>query len=190
MSTCARTMAGALKASIHERGQCHVRGPDAKNWKLPGQPPKFLDVWSINPQANYEFPFGVIVPESELRGGEWARHRDKGTVWLPAAKGEGVEIAIFLIRSALDQSSALAAAGWHTTIVNASLPDGRRLLVVAGKSLAHEAGKEDIDGFRSRARPFIEAAETPFKNPRGILFASDKLGTRRFVEIAAECEPS
>ena len=184
-----RTLGGALKASIHQGGQCHVRAPDPQHWKSPGPPPRFLDVWSINPQANYEFPFGVIIPETELRAGEWARHREKGTIWLPVGKGEGVEVAVFLVRSAADQSNALAAAGWHTTIVDTSLSDGRRLLVVAGKSLAHRTGQKDIDDFRRRARPLIDTAATPFKNPRGLLFATDKVGTRRFVEVAAVNEP-
>ena len=178
-----RTLGGALKASIHEGGRCHVRAPDPRHWLSPGNPSRFLDVWSIDPNANYSFPFAVVIPQPELRTGEWAQHRDKGTIWLPVATGEGVEVAIFFIRTAEDQSNALAAAGWHTTIVNAFLPDGRRLLVVAGKSLAHLERQAELEGIRNRVHPLLAAAPTPLRNPRALLFATDEKGTRRFVEI-------
>lgn len=182
----ARTLGGALKASVHESGQCHVRAPNSIRHGSPNASSHFLDVWSINPQAAYEFPFGIIIPEAQLRGGEWVQLRDKGTIWLPVAKNEGVEVAVFLIRSAADQSDALAAAGWHTIIVNTSLSDGRRLLVVAGKSMAHQTGQKDIDDYRAFAHRLIDTTTTPFRNPRGLLFATDKSGTRRFVEVAAQ----
>jgi hypothetical protein len=63
------------------------------------------------------FPFSIIIPEPELRAGEWAKHKDKGTIWLPVEKGKGIEVAIFLLRSNEDQSNALSlkAAGRSRT---------------------------------------------------------------------------
>jgi hypothetical protein len=153
-------------SSIHEGGRCRVRAPDPRHWLSPGNPPRFLDVWSIDPNANYSFPFAVVIPQPQLRTGEWAQHRDNGTIWLPVATGEGVEVAIFFIRTAEDQSNALAAAGWHMMIVNTFLPDGRQLLVVAGKSLAHLERQAELEGIRNRVHPFLAAVPTPLRNPR------------------------
>jgi hypothetical protein len=179
-----RTLGGILKASIHESGRCHIRAPDPEKWRSPGAPPRFLDVWSIDPHANYEFPFGIIIPEPELRSGEWVQHRDRGTVWLPVAKGQGIEVAIFLIRTDVDQSDSLATAGWHTTIVNTYLSDGRRLLVVAGNSLAHIERQGELEGIRNQVRPMLGTTPIPPLNPRALLIAADEKGTRRFVEVA------
>jgi hypothetical protein len=180
-----RTLGGALKASIHESGRCHVRAPDPSMWRSAGTAPKFLDVWQIDTLAQYEFPFAVVFPEPELRVGAWKKHRDRGTQWLPAEVGSGVEVAIFLIRSHADQSQSLAAAGWHRQLVDSPLSDGRRLLVVAGSSKAHLAGQADIEAMRQRAKPLLDSEASHYQNPRGLLFAVDAKGTRRFVEVSA-----
>ena len=182
-----RTLGETFKASIHESGGCHVRGPDPKHWRSPGIPTRFLDTWSIDPNAHYTFPFSIIIPEPEFRTGEWARHRDKGTVWIAANPEQGIEVAIFLIRSNEDQSNALAASGWHTTIVNTLLPDGRRLLVVASNAVAHfnierQAKLNDI---RRNAHQMLSTSATPFLNPRLLLLSASENGTRHFVEVAA-----
>ena len=180
-----RTLGGILKASIHESGRCHVRAPDPSLWRSPGAPPRYLDTWHICPQATYAFPFGIIIPEQELRAGEWAKHRDRGTIWLPTTVGQGIEIAIFLIRTPSDQSESLASAGWHTTLVNASLPDGRILLVVAGNTTAHLDRKAELDEIKAGARALISTASVAPANPRLLLFATNESGTRRFIEVAA-----
>jgi hypothetical protein len=180
----ARTLGGTLKASIHESGRCHVRAPDTKSWRSPGAAPHFLDVWSINPQSKYEFPFGIVIPEPELRAGKWPQYRDRGTVWLPVAKGNGIEVAIFLTRASSDQSNALKAAGWHTVIVNTALPDGRHLLVAAGNSIAHIERQAELENLRKQLRSMLVNSPSPSANPRALLFTVDGKGTRRFVEVA------
>jgi hypothetical protein len=90
----------------------------------------------------------------------------------------------FLIRTDVDQSDSLVAAGWHTTIVNTSLSDNRGLLVVAGNSLAHVDRQAELEEIRNQVRPLLDSSPTPYLNPRVLLTAVDKKGTRRFVEIA------
>lgn len=141
-------------------------------------------MWTINPQANYEFPFGIIIPQSELRAAQWSQHRNKGTIWLPVASGKAIEVAVFLIRTTQDQSNSLAAEGWHTTIVNASLPDGRRLFVVAGNSLAHVERQKELQNIRMQVGAYLRSLPNQPQNPRILLFATGPTGTRRFVEVA------
>ena len=125
-----RTLGGLMKTSIHESGRCHIRAPDASKWRSPGPAPRFLDRWSIDPAAAFSYPCGVIIPETELRTGNWKKHKDKGTIWLPVKAREAIEVAILLVRTEGDCSSLLAAGGWSAPIVDSQLPDGRRLLVV------------------------------------------------------------
>lgn len=181
----ARSLDGQLKGSIHASGRCHVRAPRPEHWKSPGTPPRFLEEWQIDPAAQVSHPFGICIPEPELRAGVWKQHRERGTVWLPARKGFSTEIAVFLARTIEDPRQSLVAAGWETVLVDALLPDGRRLLVVAGWSTAHIAWSQDIERFRDQAAPLIKSAAGSPSNLRGILLATDAKGTRRFVEVAA-----
>jgi len=71
-----RTLGRSMKVSLHASGQCHVRAPDPKGWTGKGEPPSFLDTWSIDTASQYQFPFSVVIPEQELRHGEWFQHRD------------------------------------------------------------------------------------------------------------------
>jgi hypothetical protein len=181
-----RTLGGSLKVSIHERGRCHVRAPNPKHWHSPSiEPPKFVDVWMINPQSNYEFPFGIIVPASELRLGPWAKHKDKGTTWIPTKAGASVEIAVFLTRAEPRPTAALTSAGWTTTIVVERLPDGRDLWVVAGETTLPEERRAELKRIKEIIRPNLVTLPAPPKNPRILLSAVDEKGTRRFVEAAA-----
>lgn len=179
-----RTLGSALKASIHASGRCHIRAPNPRHWRSPGPPPQFLQEWSIDSRSSCEFPFGIIIPEPELRAGRWAQHRDRGTIWLPVAQGQGIEVGIFLIRAAGDQSNSLATSGWHTTIVDTLFCDGRRLLVVAGNSLAHLHREAEIEEVRTSTRRMISGTPVSMENSRVILIAVDERGTRRFVEVA------
>jgi hypothetical protein len=113
-----RTLGGVLKASIHESGKCHIRAPNPSAWVSPGSPPPFVDKWTIEPRAAYAFPFAVIVPELELRQGEWKQHRDKGTFWLNVEKGKTKEVARFLVREQSDQRNALAQVGWKEFLLD------------------------------------------------------------------------
>lgn len=183
-----RTLGEKLKASIHESGRCHVRSPGPGFWRSPGAPPRFLEEWTIDPAAQVAQPFGIIIPEPELRAGPWKQHRDRGTVWIPARTGYSTEIAVFLLRPQQDPIPALVAAGWAGSIVDETLPDGRRLLVVIGWSTAHIAGQADIERFREQAAPLLSAADPALQNPRCVLVAADVRGTRRFVEVATSPE--
>lgn len=111
----ARTLGGILKVSLHESGKCHVRAPDPKKWLSGGEPPRFLDTWSIDPGSQYECPCGVIIPTSELRPGPWSKHKDKGTQWLTAQPDAAIEIGLFLTRVDPLPLSQLRSAGWHTS---------------------------------------------------------------------------
>lgn len=173
-----------MKASIHESGRCHARALDPTKWRSAGPAPRFLDEWSIDLKAAFSRPFGVIIPEPELRRGDWAKHKDKGTVCLPVKSGEGIEIAPFLVRTEGDCGPAFVAAGWHTRIVDTTLPDGRRLLVVAGKSMAHAERTEELRALRLTMGRLLTAHGAPIANPRAFLTAVDDGGARRFVEVA------
>jgi hypothetical protein len=138
----------------------------------------------INPHSTYEFPFGVIVPASELRQAAWARHKDKGTTWIPAKQGSAVEIAVFLTRAEPRPVNELASAGWNTIIVLERLPDGRDLWVVAGETQLPEERSVELESIKAQVRPLIAALPTVPANPRLLLFATNERGTRRFVEAA------
>ncbi|MFX0203610.1 MAG: hypothetical protein ACFFCW_46510 [Candidatus Hodarchaeota archaeon] len=180
----ARTLGGTLKVSLHENGQCHVRAPDPSKWRSPGSPPRFLDRWTINPRSQYEFPFGIIVPTSELTRAVWAKHRDKGTVWLPAKPGAAVEIAVFLTRAEPRPMNSLSSAGWNKIIVLERLCDGRDLWVVAGETKLPEDRRMELERIKRQVRPLIATLPAAPANPRLLLFATNEQGTRRFVEAA------
>lgn len=179
-----RTLGGYLKASLHQSGRCHIRAPDQRFWQSTRTPPPFLDTWTINQESQYEFPFGIIIPASELRRSGWAKHKDKGTIWIPAKPATSVEIAVFLTRAEPRPIEALATAGWTTIVVLERLPDGRDLWVVAGETAFPEDRKSEIENLKERIRPQLALLSTPPENPRLLLVAVDAKGTRRFVEAA------
>jgi hypothetical protein len=179
-----RTLGGALKASIHQSGRCHIRAPDPSKWKSLEPPPRFLDEWIIDPDVPYSHPFSVVIPEPELRAGQWKQHKDKGTIWLPVNSDEGIEVAVFLVRMDGDIDAALTASGWHTKLVDTLLPDGRRLIVVAGKSIAHVECAQELANLRTKMAAQLAAHSEPVENPRALLTAIDHRGIRRFVEVA------
>ena len=180
-----RTLGGIMKASLHETGHCHVRAPDPQKWRGVGDQPRFLDVWNIDVSANYQFPFAVVIPEQELRHGEWAQHHDKGTIWIEAAPGRGVEIAKFLVRANGDLSYSPEASGWSTMIVDAWVPDGRRLIVVAGDAAIPDTKLSELESVRLTARATLENSSTVVRNPRILLLSGpNEEGTRKFVEAA------
>lgn len=183
-----RTLGGTLKASIHQSGRCHVRAPDPGAWRSPGDPPRYLEEWNIDTQANFAFPFAVVLPESDLRAGEWKKHRDKGTIWLKVQKEKSKEVAVFLVRSDSDHKQALSRCGWHDILLDTKLVDGRRLIVVGGESSAHAERQEELAHIRNRARTLLESSSTAAANPRMLLVACDEKGTRRFVEVAVNEE--
>jgi hypothetical protein len=180
-----RSRGGTLKVSFHETGQCQVRAPDPSKWKSPGPPPRFLDRWTIDPYSRYEFPFGIIIPTSELRHAGWAKHKDKGTVWIPAKLGDAVEIALFLTRAEpRPPMNSLSSAGCDKVIVLERLPDGRDLWVVACETRLAEDRRIELERIKQQVRPFVSNLPSAPSNPRLLLFAYDKKGTRRFVEAA------
>ncbi len=180
-----RTLGGSMKASLHASGRCHVRAPHPLRWRGHGQSPRFLEVWDIDVTSKYQFPFAVVVPEQELRRGHWAQHRDKGTLWLEAKAGCGVEVALLLVRAAGDLSPGLKAAGWEAQIVDAALPDGRRLLVVAGQATVTPEKLAELDEARLAASAVVANHTGPIGNPRMLLLAgAHDQGTRKFVETA------
>lgn len=180
-----RTLGHSMKASLHEMGQCHVRGPDPQDWVGAGNPPRFLELWNIDPASNFEFPFAIVIPEQELRHGPWVAHRDRGTMWLQASQGMGVEIGFFLVRAHGDLSVSLAAAGWESGIVDSLLPDGRRLVVVAAYPKILKEKLAELEANRRRIGAFIAGNKIAAQNPRLIFLAgTDDHGTRKFVEAA------
>jgi len=180
-----RTLGEAMKVSLHESGRCHVRSPSAKFWRGSGATPDFLLAWDIDPLASYSFPFSVVVPEQELREAEWAQHKQKGTIWVQASPDKGVEIAIFLVRTSDDVSLSLQSAGWHTHIVDAFLPDGRRLIVVAGESVVPPERLKELEATKVELRRAIQEKSPRLANPRLVLVTeANEQGTRKFVEAA------
>lgn len=180
-----RTLGGSMKASFHASGRCHVRAPDPTCWRGLLPSPKFLIEWNIDPASHCCFPFAVVIPETELRAAEWAKHKDKGTVWIPATQGKGTEVAVFLIRAPGDHSGGLQKAGWHHQLVDAALPDGRRLLIAAGDSVVHQRKLDELLRIKAEARRVMEKEAVMPVNPRLVLIAdADENGTRKFVEAA------
>ncbi len=180
-----RTLGGTMKASLHASGRCHVRAPDIQHWRGQGEAPRFLDAWEIDVTSKFQFPFGVVVLEQELRHGDWVQYRDKGTVWLEAKLGSGIEVALFLMRVDGDLTSGLKAAGWEICLVDTALPDGRRLLVVAGQATVPPEKRAELDEAKLAARTIITNHTEPVGNPRMLLLAgANEQGTRKFVEAA------
>lgn len=180
-----RTLGEAMKVSLHESGRCHVRSPSAKFWRSNGDPPDFLLAWDIDPLASYSFPFSVVVPEQELRMSEWAQHKEKGTIWVQASPGMGVEIAVFLVRTSDDVSLSLQSVGWHTRVVDAFLPDGRRLIVVAGEATVPLEKLKELEATKVALRSAIQDKSPRLVNPRLVLVTeANEHGTRKFVEAA------
>lgn len=180
-----RTLGGIMKASFHQSGRCHVRSPDAKFWHSEGTPPAFLFAWNIDPLANYNFPFSLVIPEQELRIAEWAIQKDKGTIWIQASPNKGVEIAIFLVRTSDEVSHSLRAKGWHTCIVDALLPDGRKLIVVAGEAVIPQDRLNELETTKIELRRFNQQTISSTSNLRLVLLTdTNSQGTRSFVEAA------
>lgn len=180
-----RTLGGSFKVSLHASGRCHVRAPDPQHWRGTSDPPRFLDEWRIDVDSSYQFPFSVVIPEQELRLAEWALHRDKGIVWVDAPRSKGVEIALFFVRAFGDLSAGLNAAGWFTTLVDATLPDGRRLLVVAGAATIPAEKLAELETVRATAQAAMAGRAEMVRNPRMVLLAGpNEQGVRKFVEAA------
>lgn len=180
-----RSLGESLKASIHESGRCHVRAPDPSNWRGTMHPPAFLLEWNIDPASHFSFPFSIVVPEQELRHAEWPLYKEKGTEWILASPCRGTEVAVFLIRSAGDQSTSLQKAGWKTLVVDASLPDGRRLLVAVGESVVAQEKLDELRSVKAQVRRSIQREGVQLGNPRLVLVAdANENGTRTFVEAA------
>jgi len=180
----ARTLGGLLKASLHRDGRCVVKAPDPGKWLSPGTPPMYLDIWRINLQSQSEFPFGVIIPTSELRPGPWLQHRNRPTLWLPGKPNAATEIAVFLTRIHPLPIDRLTSAGWHTTIVAERLSDGRDLWVMAGDSSLPDDKRKELDVVKAYVRRVAPEPTTEKSNRRLLLFAKNEHGTRRFVEAA------
>lgn len=143
------------------------------------------ETWIINPASSHEFPFAVVVPEPELRHTEQARRREKGTIWIQAPRGQGIEVAIFLIRAEGDLSDRLFAAGWAAHIVDAQLPDGRRLLVVARHSTLPAEWLPELAATKSTVRSTMTAQATQVHDASMLLVSGPNgRGTRTFVELA------
>lgn len=180
-----RTLGGSMKVSLHASGRCHIRAPDPQQWRGNGEPPRFLDVWAVDVSAQYVFPFSVVFPEQELRSANWAAHRDKGTVWVTAEHGKGVEIGIFLMRVTGDVTAGLNAAGWLRTIVDAPLPDGRRLIVAAGEVTLPASKLTELEAIQTTAQDAIARSRRTPDNPRMVLLAGpNEHRVRKFVEAA------
>jgi hypothetical protein len=180
-----RTLGGIMKASFHQSGQCHVRAPGAEAWLGDGEAPGFLDMWRIDLTSSRVFAFSVMFPEQELRSAEWPDHKEKGTIWIQASAGQGVEVAIWLVRACGDLSGNLRDAGWHTHVADASLPDGRRLLVVAGDAALPSERLAELETAKAQARTILRRGTAPPRNPRLLLLTgANEQGTRKFVEAA------
>jgi hypothetical protein len=181
----ARVLGQTFKISLHESGECHVASGSTGSMHQPGTRPRFVETWKINPNDQVVQPFGIVVPEVELREGDWARHRDKGTRWIPVHDGSSVEIAIFLTRVHPPPRDELAAAGWHTIIVCERLPDGRDFWVIAGDGGAiPETRRIELQNMKDACRRALTSRSLSPTNPRILALATDDRGTRRYVDAA------
>ena len=180
----ARLIGATIKVSLHQSGQCHVRGPDVAQWRGVGPPPRFLGTWRLNPESAFEHPFGIIVPDGELSAGPWARQKEKGTQWIAPTPDRATEIAVFLTRVEPPPVDAARGAGWTTTIVLERLPDGRDLWVVAGTATLPPERHADLVGLKARAPALIASLPAPPAHPRLLLFADGGQNPRHFVEAS------
>jgi hypothetical protein len=180
-----RTFGGSMKVSLHESGSCHVRAPDARHWSGNGVPPRYLEEWQIDVKSNHQVPFSVVIPAAELRGGKWPQLREKNTVWVDSPPEGAVQVAVFLVRAEGDLSAQFGAVGWTTCITDTPLPDGRRLLVLAGPAtIPPERGRE-LAAVKASARAANAGIPKPVGNLRMVLVTgANEHGTRAFVEAA------
>ena len=186
-----RTLGGTMKASLHMTGRCHVRTPSHATWHGSGNPPPFLDEWQIDPQSTFSFPFSIVIPSKELRTAPWPIHRDKGTIWIAAPPDKAIEVGFFLVRRTGELTQSLHAAGWSVTIVDALLPDGRRLIVAGGSAEFSKEKEKELCTLRLSAKAFLGRVSNPPANPRLLLLAGpNEYGVRKFVEAALLDEDS
>ena len=182
-----RALGGNLKVSLHQSGQCHIRAPDPSRWMDADRPPPFLERWTIDPGSTYQFPFGVIVPCSELRAGNWGIWKDKGTIWIPATNAEAIQIGVFLTRLDPIPVDQIVAAGWLYTIVSDVLPDGRTLSVLAGPATLDADRRAQLDAIKARAHELAAAPQGPPRVRRlAITTGPNEPGTRNFVDAALD----
>jgi hypothetical protein len=172
-----RIMGGAFKASLHESGRCHIKAPDPTKWPGSGSPPQFLQEWHVDPAALFVYPFGIIIPTSELRQTTWLT-RHTTTIWL-SPSSSSTEIGIFLTRFA-PVPDQLTAAGWNRVIAHDTLPDGRQLLILVGDPELPENKRLELIAQKKMMPESLALLE----NPRVILVAGDNDGTRHSVETA------
>jgi hypothetical protein len=174
-----RTIGGVFKSSVHESGRCHVRAPGTAKWAGTGPPPAFLQEWHIDPRATVAFPFGIIVPTSELRERQWPSPHKK-TVWL-RPRSTATEIGVFLT-NAEPTAENLNASGWSRVLSNEVLPDGRHLSIVVGYPELPEAKSNELVALKDS---LVNTSFALLENPRLVLVAGDVGGTHHFVEAAA-----
>lgn len=174
-----RTIGAVFKASIHERGRCHVKAPDPRAPGGSGIAARYLEKWSISTDGLYAYPFGIIVPTSELRHAEWPPSHRR-TTWVSPASSATV-IGVILSRRDVTPEQ-LRAARWTQVIGSDVLTDGRRLLIAVAHAEYPTAKRDELVAIRNTFHPSVGK----LTNPRAILVAGDNgSGTRHFVEIAA-----
>lgn len=184
-----RSFDGTWKASIHASGLCHVRCPSGR-WLGPQTAPKFLQTWQIDVQAPLVHAFSVVIPVAELTAGPWAPRRQRPVVWIPAAAADRIaEVALLLSKTGGRPLRPPAETGWHTTLLESQLSDGRRLHLLAGDyPTTHDwlAGQERD---RNRALSLLPSKPEAFeRGTRRLLFLGVRNTpdqTRFFIELSA-----
>jgi len=181
-----RTLGGAMKASIHASGTCHIRAPAKEYWRSPGEAPRYLETWQVNTGAQLTCPFGVIIPESELRVAGWPPASKKPTIWIPLSLGQAIEVSVFLVRLKEGEAGLpIVVAGTVATIADAPLPDGRRLLVVARPFIMNQQAREELERVKATGRLHLGEPRSAPWNPRILATtAGNEHGTRHFIEAS------
>jgi len=180
----------AFSVSIHETGRCHIHAPPNYIPASADTDPHFADVWHINPASPFEYPFGFVIPTSELRTGPWRKIPDKRTIWISPMGAESVSIGVFLTRTPSPPYHEMKNAGWQETIVGKRLPDGRDLWVLSARVSLNEEQRTQLSDLRLRLHSVATTSANSYIAPRGLFKAQDNNGTRRYIDVAGASDPA
>jgi len=194
MST--RSLGGALKASLHESGECAVafteqyvakqRSADAW-WRESRR----VDTWTpaSNIRAGVTLAMRIAVPDSELR--EYPVSTSRAVKWLPPPPaGHTAEVCVFLLDLAWPEGSWPGQTSHSTLpVFHHVLPNGKHLWLVQRQDPTSDGTRARIEQVRTAlaTQEPDQKAEgwlLPSPSKRLIVGGDEADGSRVWLEIA------
>ena len=192
----ARSVAGELKASLHQTGQAHVALTSERvDRRGPGptlEAGRYFDKWRrLKADASPVRAFTVYFPTSELTPPA-VEAIAKPVVWLPAASsGCALAVEVFFVPDAMSEASWQTPEGAPMHVMlRMPLPSGETLCAVTREVHIKPGVYEQLEHVRARARDDAELAlpaeqwNRATSTMRYILIGADDDGSRFFVDAA------